>query len=49
MNKKVKLNLDEIKVKSFVTALKDEDKKALKGGQDRCSLNKSGCESWQCP
>jgi hypothetical protein len=33
MSKKIKLNLDELKVESFVTTLSDEEKNNIKGGR----------------
>ncbi len=32
MKKKKKLNLEEIKIQSFVTSLKDDEKNEIKGG-----------------
>lgn len=32
MSKKVKLNLENLEVQSFVTSLEDDEKKAVKGG-----------------
>ena len=37
MPKKIKLNLNDLKVQSFVTALDDKDKKKIEGG------GSSGC------
>ena len=43
MGKKLKLDLEEIKIQSFVTALDDEEAKRMKGG---ASGPETGCE--QC-
>ena len=34
MKKKMKLSLDDIKVKSFITSLKDDEVKLILGGDD---------------
>ena len=43
MGKKIKLNLDDLKVKSFVTSLQNNEKERLRGGvQPCCSEDMSG-------
>jgi hypothetical protein len=45
MPKKLKLNLSDLKVQSFVTSLNKEDKQNIKGGTDpvACSLTLIWC------
>jgi hypothetical protein len=51
MSNKIKLNLEELKVESFITSLKDEEKDKIKGGsfgwsigpETQCSANRLHC------
>ena len=48
MPKKIKLDLENLKIQSFITALKPRDKKELKGGiytiqWHPCNTHEDGC------
>jgi hypothetical protein len=47
MSKKMKLNLEELKVQSFVTSLKKEEKKEIYGGENQSNIAECtpGCEN----
>jgi hypothetical protein len=42
MPNKIKLNLEDLKIESFVTSLKDEEKDKIKGGSG------AGCSLTEC-
>ncbi len=51
MSKKAKLNLGELKVKSFLTTLEREETKKLRGGRDTeqdCTVDSCTCAQSYC-
>lgn len=52
MPKKIKLNLEDLKIKSFVTSLDDGDAKNVKGGETEgglsCNWKCGDTEYWEC-